>query len=129
MSPPVRAAFAVCGVAVHVAVVQGQNKKACMSYLMQAQRKPGSVLLSHQVALAVPSAPRSLTSEFGMGSGVASLISPPEIVGPASSGQALAASVIAEAALERCELRNSSPELRARGSMIALEVWSSRTTY
>jgi hypothetical protein len=67
-------------------------KKACMSYLMQAQRKPGSVLLSHQVALAVPSAPRSLTSEFGMGSGVASLISPPEIVGPASSGQALAAS-------------------------------------
>src|SRR5262249_40609446 len=28
-------------------------------------KNPGGVLLSHQVALAVPSAPRSLTSEFG----------------------------------------------------------------
>jgi hypothetical protein len=42
---------------------------------------PGSVLLSHTASRAVPSAPRSLTSEFGMGSGVASSRSPPEIVG------------------------------------------------
>ena len=33
---------------------------------------PGSVLLSHTASRAVPSAPRSLTSEFGKGSGVAS---------------------------------------------------------
>ena len=41
---------------------------------------PGSVLLSHTASRAVPSAPRSLTSEFGMGSGVASSRSPPETV-------------------------------------------------
>ena len=40
----------------------------------------GDVLLSHTVARAVPSAPESLTSEFGMGSGMASPISPPESV-------------------------------------------------
>jgi len=34
--------------------------------------KPGSVLLSHTVTHAVPSAMRSLTSVFGMGTGVAS---------------------------------------------------------
>ena len=34
--------------------------------------KAGSDLLSHSVATAVPSALESLTSEFGMGSGVAS---------------------------------------------------------
>src|SRR5688572_8729190 len=44
------------------------------------EENPGGVLLSHQVALAVPSAPRSLTSEFGMGSGVAFSISPPEFL-------------------------------------------------
>src|ERR1700677_1404890 len=42
---------------------------------------PGSVLLSHTASRAVPSAPRSLTSEFGKGSGVASSRSPPETVG------------------------------------------------
>jgi hypothetical protein len=40
----------------------------------------GDDLLSHQVALAVPSAPWSLTSVFGMGTGVASwLMSPTKI--------------------------------------------------
>jgi hypothetical protein len=42
---------------------------------------PGGVLLSHNASIAVPSAPKSLTSEFGMGSGVASSKSPPEILG------------------------------------------------
>ena len=42
---------------------------------------PGSVLLSHTASRAVPLAPKSLTSEFGMGSGVASSKSPPEILG------------------------------------------------
>ena len=36
--------------------------------------KPGDFLLSHTVARAVPSAPKSLTSEFEMGSGMASSI-------------------------------------------------------
>ena len=41
----------------------------------------GGDLLSHTASRAVPSAPKSLTSEFGMGSGVASSKSPPEAVG------------------------------------------------
>src|SRR4051812_16402183 len=45
------------------------------------ENNPGSVLLSHTASRAVPSAPKSLTSEFGMGSGVASSKSPPEIWG------------------------------------------------
>jgi hypothetical protein len=44
-------------------------------------KNPGSVLLSHTASRAVPSAPKSLTSEFGMGSGVASSKSPPETFG------------------------------------------------
>ena len=41
------------------------------------QKKAGDVLLSHTVTHAVPSTQKSLTSEFGMGSGVASsLLSP-----------------------------------------------------
>ena len=39
--------------------------------------KSGGALLSHEVALAVPSAQRSLTAVFGMGTGVASLLKPP----------------------------------------------------
>ena len=39
---------------------------------------PGDVLLSHAVPHAVPSALKSLTAVFGMGTGVASSLSPPE---------------------------------------------------
>ena len=39
---------------------------------------PGGFLLSHTVARAVPSAPRGLTSVFGMGTGVALSTQPPE---------------------------------------------------
>ena len=46
------------------------------------KKNPGGDLLSHQVTLAVPSALKSLTSEFGMGSGGTSSLSPPEIVRP-----------------------------------------------
>src|SRR5262249_29742658 len=38
---------------------------------------PGSDLLSHTVSHAVPSAPKGLTSVFGMGTGVAPSIQPP----------------------------------------------------
>ena len=38
---------------------------------------PGSDLLSHKVALAVPSALESLTAVFGMGTGVTSPLGPP----------------------------------------------------
>ena len=41
---------------------------------------PGSDLLSHQVALAVPSALRGLTSVFGMGTGVSPSLWPPEFL-------------------------------------------------
>ena len=41
------------------------------------KKKAGDVLLSHAVTHAVPSTQKSLTTEFGMGSGVASsLLSP-----------------------------------------------------
>ena len=39
---------------------------------------PGGFLLSHTVARAVPSAPRGLTSVFGMGTGVTLSTQPPE---------------------------------------------------
>ena len=39
----------------------------------------GDDLLSHQVSLAVPSALRSLTSVFGMGTGVASSLWSPKV--------------------------------------------------
>src|SRR5947207_11181999 len=39
---------------------------------------PGGFLLSHAVARAVPSAPRGLTSVFGMGTGVTLSTKPPE---------------------------------------------------
>jgi len=35
------------------------------------KKSPGNVLLSHQAALAVPSALEGLTAVFGMGTGVA----------------------------------------------------------
>ena len=53
--------------------------------LNRAINNPGDVLLSHTATRAVPSAPKSLTSEFGMGSGVASSKSSPEICGQRAS--------------------------------------------
>src|SRR5437763_4737604 len=43
-----------------------------------SSNNPGGFLLSHTVARAVPSAPRGLTSVFGMGTGVALSTQPPE---------------------------------------------------
>ena len=40
----------------------------------------GGVLLSHAVSYAVPSALKSLTSVFGMGTGVTSLLLPPKTI-------------------------------------------------
>ncbi len=45
---------------------------------MGFQFTPGSVLLSHTVASVVPSALEGLTSVFGMGTGVAPPLLPPE---------------------------------------------------
>jgi hypothetical protein len=44
------------------------------------RKGPGSVLLSHTLTRAVPSALEGLTSEFGMGSGMAPPTLPPEEV-------------------------------------------------
>ena len=41
-----------------------------ISNLILKSEKPGSSLLSHSVPRAVPSAPKGLTSVFGMGTGV-----------------------------------------------------------
>ena len=51
------------------------NKKPPLSE--EAVLKPGSVLLSQSVSRLVPSALKGLTSEFGMGSGVAPSRLPP----------------------------------------------------
>ena len=65
--------------------------KACRNYIVFIKKKTrnhlnlimcdsgtkeffGSVLLSHSASRAVPSAQKSLTSVFGMGTGVASLL-------------------------------------------------------
>ena len=50
--------------------------------------KSGNVLLSHKVPLAVPSALEGLTTEFGMGSGVAPPQSSPEKSGCCASPSA-----------------------------------------
>ena len=47
------------------------NKKASDKSQRLLNFIPGDVLLSHTVSRAVPSALEGLTSEFGMGSGVA----------------------------------------------------------
>jgi hypothetical protein len=44
--------------------------RALFLYPLRNRKKPGNFLLSHQAALAVPSAPEGLTSVFGMGTGV-----------------------------------------------------------
>lgn len=45
--------------------------------LAAGSNNPGSDLLSHTVARAVPSAVEGLTTVFGMGTGVTPLLSPP----------------------------------------------------
>ena len=56
------------------------NKKARAKIIRAGLRlnNPGGFLLSHAVAHAVPSAPRGLTSVFGMGTGVTLSTEPPE---------------------------------------------------
>jgi hypothetical protein len=57
-----------------------QNIKARLKVKLQAGFKfnPGGFLLSHAASRAVPSAPRGLTSVFGMGTGVTLSTKPPE---------------------------------------------------
>jgi hypothetical protein len=49
-----------------------RRKKKKARSIRAGLQNPGSVLLSHRVAPAVPSALKSLTSVFGMGTGVTS---------------------------------------------------------
>jgi hypothetical protein len=64
----------------------GNDAIYTLSYLLSRKKSlpdsflnfPGDYLLSHTAARAVPSAQKSLTSVFGMGTGVASSLSPPE---------------------------------------------------
>jgi hypothetical protein len=56
----------------------GAIEKAREISLAGFLNNPGGFLLSHTVARAVPSAPRGLTSVFGMGTGVALSTQPPE---------------------------------------------------
>ena len=56
-----------------------QNIKTRNQYLIPGfEEKFGGVLLSHPASRAVPSALKSLTSVFGMGTGVASSLLPPK---------------------------------------------------
>lgn len=60
--------------------VQNTTKRENPAFLSEdgAQKGPGSVLLSHTLTRAVPSALEGLTSEFEMGSGMAPPTLPPE---------------------------------------------------
>src|SRR3989440_12972179 len=55
-----------------------QTKKPARFLSRAFTNNPGGFLLSHTVARAVPSAPRGLTSVFGMGTGVTLSTQPPE---------------------------------------------------
>jgi hypothetical protein len=57
---------------------QNSTKPAERVFSGLAGNNPGGFLLSHAVARAVPSAPRGLTSVFGMGTGVTLSTQPPE---------------------------------------------------
>ena len=114
------------------------TKARRLIYAMQMsllKKNPGGVLLSHTASRAVPSAPKSLTSEFGMGSGVASSMSPPEIFGSfcvAAAGSSYNHTVlrcIARLATRILGASSRQPALPPPGLMFALEIWSSRTTY
>jgi hypothetical protein len=49
----------------------GEDRGGVEDELPRMKKSPGNVLLSHQVALTVPSALEGLTAVFGMGTGVA----------------------------------------------------------
>ena len=53
------------------------GKKKPDDFSSGLQKKAGVVLLSHTVTCAIPSPQEGLTSEFGMGSGVAPLLKTP----------------------------------------------------
>jgi len=55
----------------------GQKKTSVSFPTEVSQKKAGVVLLSHTVTRAIPSPQEGLTSEFGMGSGVAPLLKTP----------------------------------------------------
>ena len=59
---------------------QSRTTKKSPSKIEGLKINSGGVLLSHAVSHAVPSALKSLTSVFGMGTGVTSLPSPPKTV-------------------------------------------------
>jgi hypothetical protein len=101
----------------------GQKRKRPETLRLQAhsEENPGDVLLSHTASRAVPSAPKSLTSEFGMGSGVASSKSSPE-----TCGSFIDAARAADCSLARAGLVT---RILCVNSMFALEIWQSRTTY
>ena len=63
--------MAVCGACQH-RIFDAQKDEAPDLTVGGFQEKSGGVLLSHMVSHAVPLALASLTSEFGMGSGVTS---------------------------------------------------------
>src|SRR5678815_401159 len=59
---------------IHGELAHGAPKKPKAHSRRVGLQNPGSVLLSHRVAPAVPSALKSLTSVFGMGTGVTSSV-------------------------------------------------------
>ena len=50
------------------------KKKPRSTFVVGVKNRAGIVLLSHTLTRAIPSPQESLTSEFGMGSGVTSLL-------------------------------------------------------
>ena len=103
-----------------------QNGNGVSVFRPRPRYWPGSVLLSHTVTHAVPSAHESLTSEFGKGSGMASPTMPPEIRGRPRSVWLLHFAVFSETgALTKSSLVARTPNtsyntcLRGRSSRTA----------
>ena len=85
--------------------------------------RSGGVLLSHAVARAVPSGLRGLTTVFGMGTGVAPSLEPPESGEPNTVGRVIASSANVAASQKSLMPQDSVPSQLSAESIL----WSSRT--
>jgi hypothetical protein len=64
--------------AVRREIIREKARERLYSRGLSSENYPGGFLLSHTPSRAVPSAPRGLTSVFGMGTGVTLSTEPPE---------------------------------------------------
>src|SRR6187401_1330172 len=96
----------------------GDPFSVCSKLEIRRRKNPGNVLLSHQVALAVPLAMEGLTAVFGMGTGV----TPP----PRSPGKSVSCNRLANEPHSIADKRFRKFEVFTSPAVQTL--WSSLTT-